>query len=63
MFDAESYLSSLGGAGWKFGLERMEALSAELGRPQDRYDTIHVVGTNGKSSVTRMISGLLSAHG
>ena len=63
MFDPEAYLNSLEAIGWKLGLERMEALSAGLGRPQDRYDTIHVVGTNGKSSVTRMVAALVEAHG
>ena len=62
-FDPESYLNSLEPIGWKLGLERMELLSAELGRPQDSFDSIHVVGTNGKSSVTRMTAAVLSAHG
>jgi len=31
--------------------------------PQHRFATIHVVGTNGKSSTTRMIAALLEAHG
>jgi dihydrofolate synthase/folylpolyglutamate synthase len=31
--------------------------------PQHRFASIHVVGTNGKSSVTRMIAALLAAHG
>jgi len=31
--------------------------------PQNRFAPIHVVGTNGKSSVTRMIAALLGAHG
>lgn len=34
-----------------------------LGLPQHRFASIHVVGTNGKSSVTRMIAELLEAHG
>jgi len=63
MFDAEVYLNSLEAIGWKLGVERMELLSDELGRPQDSYETIHVVGTNGKSSVTRMAAALLEAHG
>jgi dihydrofolate synthase/folylpolyglutamate synthase len=41
----------------------MHKLSTALGMPQHRYATIHVVGTNGKSSVTRMIAALLEAHG
>jgi dihydrofolate synthase/folylpolyglutamate synthase len=34
-----------------------------LGMPQHRFASIHVVGTNGKSSVTRMTAALLEAHG
>jgi dihydrofolate synthase / folylpolyglutamate synthase len=49
--------------GWKLGLERMHKLSTALGMPQHRFASIHVVGTNGKSSVTRMIAALLEAHG
>jgi dihydrofolate synthase/folylpolyglutamate synthase len=49
--------------GWKLGLERMHKLSTVLGLPQHRFASIHVVGTNGKSSVTRMIAALLEAHG
>jgi dihydrofolate synthase / folylpolyglutamate synthase len=49
--------------GWKLGLERMHKLSTALGLPQHRFASIHVVGTNGKSSVTRMIAALLEAHG
>ena len=39
-FDAEQFLNSLEPIGWKLGLERMEKLSDELGRPQDslRHD-------------------------
>ena len=31
--------------------------------PQERFASIHVVGTNGKSSVARMTAALLRAHG
>jgi dihydrofolate synthase / folylpolyglutamate synthase len=41
----------------------MRKLSTLLGLPQHRFGSIHVVGTNGKSSVTRMIAALLEAHG
>src|SRR5881409_4459055 len=46
-----------------FGLERIEALLARLGDPQLRYPSIHVVGTNGKSTVTRTIEALLAGAG
>jgi dihydrofolate synthase / folylpolyglutamate synthase len=31
--------------------------------PQHRFASLHVVGTNGKSSVTEMVAALLEAHG
>jgi dihydrofolate synthase/folylpolyglutamate synthase len=40
----------------------MHRLSTALGLPQHRFASIHVVGTNGKSSVTRMTAALLQAH-
>jgi dihydrofolate synthase/folylpolyglutamate synthase len=41
----------------------MHRLNALLGMPQHRFGSIHVVGTNGKSSVARMTAALLDAHG
>jgi dihydrofolate synthase/folylpolyglutamate synthase len=41
----------------------MRRLCTLLGMPQNRFASIHVVGTNGKTSVTRMTSALLEAHG
>ena len=37
----------------------MRALLRELGDPQDRFPAIHVVGTNGKSTTTRLTEALL----
>ncbi len=62
-FDPDAYLDSLEPIGWRLGLERMRKLTTALGLPQHRFASIHVVGTNGKSSVTRMIAALLEAHG
>jgi dihydrofolate synthase / folylpolyglutamate synthase len=61
--DPEAYLDSLEPIGWKLGLERMHRLCTMLGMPQHRFGSIHVVGTNGKSSVARMAAALLEAHG
>jgi len=41
----------------------MRRLCLLLGMPQNRFASIHVVGTNGKTSVTRMTAALLEAHG
>jgi dihydrofolate synthase/folylpolyglutamate synthase len=64
MPSAVSYVESL--SPWPqdgFGLERVNALLGALGDPQLRYPSIHVVGTNGKSSVTRLVEALLSDAG
>ena len=42
-------------------LERIEMLMDLLGSPQRAYPTIHVAGTNGKTSVVRMVESLLRA--
>jgi dihydrofolate synthase/folylpolyglutamate synthase len=41
----------------------MRRLCSLLGMPQNRFASIHVVGTNGKTSVTRMTAALLEAQG
>ena len=44
-------------------LERITALVTLLGDPQRAYPVIHVTGTNGKTSTSRMIESLLRARG
>lgn len=44
-------------------LERISALVDMLGSPQLAYPTIHVAGTNGKTTTARMIDSLMSATG
>ena len=60
---AEEYLLSLELFGMRFGLDRMNRLMTTLGRPQEQFASIHVVGTNGKSSTARMIAAILERHG
>ncbi len=40
----------------------MRALCSVLGDPQHDQPTVHITGTNGKGSVARMVTALLSAH-
>ena len=61
--DAESHLRSLELFGMRFGLDRMRRMMTVLGSPQRRFDSIHVVGTNGKTSTTRMVAAILQRHG
>ena len=44
-------------------LERISALMDILGSPQLTYPTIHIAGTNGKTTTTRMIDSLLFETG
>jgi dihydrofolate synthase/folylpolyglutamate synthase len=62
-WDPDAYLDSLEPIGWRLGLERMYKLTTALGLPQHRFASIHIVGTNGKSSVARMTAALVEAHG
>jgi dihydrofolate synthase/folylpolyglutamate synthase len=58
-----SWIESLSPWPEEFGLERMHTLLHDLGDPQRAYPSIHVVGTNGKSTATRTIAALLQAEG
>jgi dihydrofolate synthase / folylpolyglutamate synthase len=60
---AEAHLRSLELFGMRFGLDRMHRMMTALGSPQQRYDCIHVLGTNGKTSTTRMTAAILERHG
>jgi dihydrofolate synthase / folylpolyglutamate synthase len=42
-------------------LDRISALMDLLGSPQRSYPSIHIAGTNGKTSVARMVDALLTA--
>ena len=44
-------------------LDSMQTAMAALADPQDSYPVIHVTGTNGKGSTSRMIEALLMAMG
>jgi dihydrofolate synthase/folylpolyglutamate synthase len=47
----------------EFGLDRMRELLVELGHPERAFPSVHVVGTNGKSTATRTIAALLRQEG
>jgi dihydrofolate synthase/folylpolyglutamate synthase len=61
--EAERYLLSLELFGMRFGLDRMRRLMTALGSPQERFGSIHVAGTNGKTSTVRMTAAILRRHG
>jgi dihydrofolate synthase / folylpolyglutamate synthase len=47
----------------RFGLDRMHRLMTVLGLPQRRFASVHVVGSNGKSSTVRFCAAILERHG
>ena len=47
----------------KPGISRVRELLERCGHPEERFPIVHIVGTNGKGSVTAMLSGILNAAG
>ncbi|HEV3318998.1 MAG TPA: Mur ligase family protein [Solirubrobacteraceae bacterium] len=60
---AERHLQTLELFGMRFGLDRMRRMMTALGSPEQRLEAIHVLGTNGKTSTTRMTAAILERHG
>ena len=61
--NALEYIHSFLKFGSKPGLERIEALLEKLGNPQKNLRIVHVAGTNGKGSVSTMLSNIFRAEG
>ena len=53
----------IGPAAYKASLDNTLALSKYLGRPETRFRSIHIAGTNGKGSVAHMIASVLQEMG
>jgi len=60
---ALAFLDSLDISAMKLGLERVRAVLDTLGNPQDAVPIVHIAGTNGKGSVTAMLSNVLKVAG
>ena len=60
---AEHHLKTLELFGMRFGLDRMRRMMTALDSPEQCLDAIHVLGTNGKTSTTRMTAAILERHG
>jgi dihydrofolate synthase/folylpolyglutamate synthase len=61
--EVEAELDRRGFTRMVFDLGRIQELLDVLGSPQRAYPSIHITGTNGKTSTARMIDSLLRAHG
>ena len=60
--EAQGYLESLELFGMRFGLDRMRRLVTALDIEVERLRAVQVLGTNGKSSTTRMVAAILRRH-
>lgn len=61
--EAIDYLAFTSKRGSCLGLSRITQLLERLGNPHKNVKFIHVTGTNGKGSVTKMLSCILNAQG
>ncbi len=61
--EAVAYLSSREKFGIKFGLSNINQLVEALGRPERRFRSILIAGTNGKGSTAAILSSVLHAAG
>jgi dihydrofolate synthase/folylpolyglutamate synthase len=60
---AHKYLLSRIPIGFSGGLRNIKALCDVLGEPQKSFDSIHIIGTNGKGSTALYLANILQAHG
>ncbi len=61
--EAVEFLYALQRHGIKPGLEATQAMLGRLGRPERRYSSVHVGGTNGKGATCAMAASVLQAQG
>ncbi len=61
--ETEAWLFSRRRMGMRYGLERMERLLEGMSHPERSFRTVHVVGSNGKGSVTSYVDAALRGLG
>lgn len=61
--DTLQYINNIAKFGVNLGLERTEKILELLGNPHKKIKAVHVAGTNGKGSITVMISRVLMEAG
>lgn len=61
--DVSGFAKNTSGVFSKPGLERVSELLCALGNPEKKINVVHVAGTNGKGSVSTMLSSILKQSG
>lgn len=62
LFEQFPMFQKYGKTAFKPGLENIKALCTILDNPQDKIQTIHIGGTNGKGSCSHLLSAILQAN-
>ncbi|UCC43684.1 MAG: hypothetical protein JSU65_11230 [Candidatus Zixiibacteriota bacterium] len=60
---AERFILSREFFGMKLGLQNITEFLDSIGRPQDRFESVHISGTNGKGSTAAFLAAILQANG
>ena len=63
LYNTLPMFSRMGSAAYKKDLTNIRILCERLGNPQEKFKSIHVGGTNGKGSVSHMLSAILQTGG
>ena len=61
--ELERFFSSIASSGIRPGLDRIDMLLESLGKPQDLFPAVHIVGTNGKGSTAAFTESILRESG
>jgi dihydrofolate synthase/folylpolyglutamate synthase len=63
LFSRLPLFSRIGAAAYKADLNNIQALTKELGNPEQKFRSIHIAGTNGKGSTSHMLASILQKAG
>ena len=63
LFQRFPSFQKVGAGAYKPGIGNMEFMDQLLGHPHKSYKVIHVAGTNGKGSVSNMLTSVLASLG
>jgi len=63
LFTRLPLFSRIGAAAYKADLTNIRLLSQSLGKPEKKFKSIHVAGTNGKGSTSHMLAAILQKAG
>lgn len=61
--ETTNFLFNLQSSGIKLGLERVTAFLDAIGNPQQKFQSIHIAGTNGKGSTAAILESILRHAG